>query len=586
MGLLKSGDILSWEDLKAAEKSIKERGIDQFVKVYRKNKLNYTCKFAFGDELELITLILKEGKYMLYCGSENIVGKTPSSFVEYARYMVEISALVPFNEQTISDVEKCIQGRIDDIEKISPDGVEVAMIPCFFNLTYDYFYDTKPLVNDVTLSLNFPFNGVTQHKRFTSFTENIRNRRGRKIEGYIEIMKDKNTTFDPSRYVLVDSMGQGMGCCGLQVTIQGETMANTRFLYDMLAIISPLVLRMTRGSPISSGKLINTETRWQMLEMSVDCRTDEERGSLYMRSDDPERYPYGSIIPKSRFSPVDFFISDHNSYMEEYNDIHVPLHDESYTKLIEEDVDVKLARHISSLFIRDPVVAYRETNEETFDDFENIQSSNWRSVRFKIPAEKVNSNLQGWKVELRSMEMQATVFENTAFIYLGFLLSEAIILYNLNLYIPISLVDTNFRRANAFVRNAKEFKKGALAEDTQTFYYRRNIKDSNKAVVCSGTLKTIFLGDDEYKGLLMYVYDVIDDKFREQSEHLKKYIRFIEDKLNNKYISLSDWIRRFVINHSEYKHDSIVHDSIIFDLTQTLLKIRKNNNITYLKNEP
>lgn len=585
MGLLRSGDILSWKDLKAATKNIKERGIKQFVTVYRKNKKNCVSKFAFGDELELMTVIHKDAMYMLYCGSENIVGKTPSSFVEYARYMVEISAVEPFNEQSIGHVEESILKRITEIEEVAPEGVSIIMIPCFFNLSYNYFYDTLPLRNDVTHSLNFPFNGVTQHKRFSSFTENIRNRRGRKIEGYVEIMKDKNTSFEPSKYVLIDSMGQGMGCCGLQLTIQGETMENTRYLYDMLAIFSPLALRLTRGSPIASGKLLNTETRWEMLEISVDCRTDEERGSLYIRSDDPERYPYGSRIPKSRFSPVDLFISNHASYRDEYNDIHVPIHDDSYSRLIDEDVDEKLARHISSLFVRDPVVSYNETNEETFDDFENIQSSNWRSVRFKIPAEKVNSNLQGWKVELRSMEMQATVFENTAFIYLGFLLSEAIILYNLNLYIPMSLVDTNFRRANKFVRAAKCFKKGQLSEDVQEFYYRRNLKDSGKPVICSGTIRTIFLGDYEYKGLLAYVYDVIDDKFKDKAELLKKYMKFIEDKLNNKYISLSEWIRRFVINHVDYKHDSIVHDSIIFDLTDTLLKIRKRNDVSYLLNE-
>lgn len=55
-------------------------------------------------------------------------------------------------------------------------------------------------------------------------------------------------------------------------------------------------------------------------------------------------------------------------------------------------IDDRLANHIARLFARDPVPAYEgEFIEEQIDDneivahFENIQSTNWNSLRFKPP---------------------------------------------------------------------------------------------------------------------------------------------------------------------------------------------------------
>ncbi|KCZ76557.1 hypothetical protein H311_02441, partial [Anncaliia algerae PRA109] len=137
---------------------------------------------------------------------------------------------------------------------------------------------------DITKSKHFSDNLITPHRRFFSFVENIRNRRGKKIEGYVRIMKDTNTGFtdeiEPCG-LLIDSMGQGMGCCCLQITLQAENLEKAKKLYDIFAILSPLMLRITRATPFSNGYLLNTETRWDMLSMSVDCRTDEERGKNY-----------------------------------------------------------------------------------------------------------------------------------------------------------------------------------------------------------------------------------------------------------------------------------------------------------------
>ena len=66
-----------------------------------------------------------------------------------------------------------------------------------------------------------------------------------------------------------------------------------------------------------------------------------------------------------------------------------------------------MSEHIAHLFIRDPLVVYKEKlhvdDEEELDHFENIQSTNYQTVRFKPPP--VDSKI-GWRVEMRPMEVR------------------------------------------------------------------------------------------------------------------------------------------------------------------------------------
>ena len=55
---------------------------------------------------------------------------------------------------------------------------------------------------------------------------------------------------------------------------------------------------------------------------------------------------------------------------------------------------------------------------------QNIQSTNWQTLRFKPPP--ANSPI-GWRVEFRPMEVQLTDFENAAFAVFIVLLSRAIL---------------------------------------------------------------------------------------------------------------------------------------------------------------
>jgi len=87
-----------------------------------------------------------------------------------------------------------------------------------------------------------------------------------------------------------------------------------------------------------------------------------------------------------------------------YDDLDLVYDKEIYDHLINSGIDVPLAKHIAHLFIRDPLVIYEDKvqldNSAFSDHFENIQSTNWQTVRFKPPPP--NSTI-GWRVEFRPM---------------------------------------------------------------------------------------------------------------------------------------------------------------------------------------
>jgi glutamate--cysteine ligase catalytic subunit len=96
----------------------------------------------------------------------------------------------------------------------------------------------------------------------------------------------------------------------------------------------------------------------------VDCRTDEEK--------DPNNE---NFIPKSRYSTINHYISNHNYVKPEYYDTIQYKVDPSLmeTLLQTEGIDEKLAFHVASLFSRDPIPAYSsEFDEEQINDSQNL----------------------------------------------------------------------------------------------------------------------------------------------------------------------------------------------------------------------
>jgi len=66
---------------------------------------------------------------------------------------------------------------------------------------------------------------------------------------------------------------------------------------------------LSAAGPIQKGKLSDYDLRWTVIEQSVDCRTEDERN--------PESENH---IPKSRYSSMNNYISNHQYVKDSHND--------------------------------------------------------------------------------------------------------------------------------------------------------------------------------------------------------------------------------------------------------------------------
>jgi len=426
--------------------------------------------------------------------------------------------------------------------------------------------------------------------------------------------------------VHMDAMAFGMGCCCLQITFQATDVEESRFIYDQLAVMAPIMMALTASTPAMKGRLLDTDCRWGIISESVDCRTSAERGRA-----DPNA-PYDALnangkrrIYKSRYDSISTYIyqgrasenGKSNRVLNAYNDIPLPIDEEKYHQLRKAEVDPALAQHVAHLFIRDPLVVFNGAVEEVNDEiqtehFESIQSTNWQTVRWKPPPPRNSPNAPhiGWRTEFRSMEMQLTDFENAAFSVFTVLLQRVILTFDLNLYIPISKVDANMQRAHS--RNAaakgKFFFRRHMAplEDGDDGYGVKYVsmfsraangdldeeaipakaEDENgvsqqrrSAPIAGGsgeensyeemTMAEIMTGKgDHFPGLIPLVRAYLDHIHCDSVtlNRLSEYLDFIEKRACGELITPATWMRNFIRNHDDYKGDSVVTDTIAHDL--------------------
>ena len=91
-------------------------------------------------------------------------------------------------------------------------------------------------------------------------------------------------------------------------------------------------------------------------------------------------------------------------------------------------------------------MSFEEPKVEGNSHFENLQSTNWNSLRFKNPP-TADSDI-GWRVEFRPMDIQLTDFENTALTVMVGMIANVINTFDFDFILPISLVDENMKRAH------------------------------------------------------------------------------------------------------------------------------------------
>ncbi|CAG8652443.1 34349_t:CDS:10, partial [Gigaspora margarita] len=537
MGLISEGKPLPWEQAKKYAEHIRNHGINQFLSIYNKTKNRDKNYLLWGDEIEYMVIayddesknaklslrtydilhkLQKEVEETLRNGEIAEVSWHP----EYATFVIEGVSLT-----CLLQVEQNMKLRRATASKYLNQNESIITLSSFprFGCSDQFLEPHHEPFGPKLKSAFMPDEVLNPHIKYQTLNEGLRCRRGTDVTINIPIFNDKkNQNLFPEcekalpDHIYMDSIAFGGGCCCLQVTIQACNIREARKLYDQLAVLGPIM-------PLKNDRF---------------------------------------VINKSRFDTIAYYISLDKTLKSEYNGSNSVYDRNIYNKLIDNGVDEILARHVAYLFIRDPLFVFEESlyqdDESSSNHFENIQSTNWQSVRFKPPP--LNSNI-GWRIEFRCMEVQITDFENAAFVIFMILLTRIILSYDLNFYIPISKVDENMATA---------YKRDAL--NTEKFWFRKNIFanfDGVEDEFEKMTINEIMNGKgNEFPGLINIIFQYFESMNIdiETRNHLGKYLEFIGMRASGKIQTAATWIRNFVRSHPNYKQDSIVSQEINYDL--------------------
>ncbi|XP_053794397.1 glutamate--cysteine ligase catalytic subunit isoform X1 [Vidua macroura] len=611
MGLLSQGSPLSWEETRRYAEHVRRHGILQFLHIYRALRDRHKDVLKWGDEVEyMLVKFDHENKKvrLLLCGEEvlqtlqdkgeKVNPNHPTLWrPEYGSYMIEGTPGQPYGG-TMSEfntVQDNMRKRRQEAASVLKENEAVCTVTSFPSLDLIVVlhrlgcpgftlpdYMPTPVEGGASKSLFFPDEAINKHPRFSTLTRNIRHRRGEKVVINVPIFKDKNTpspfieTFPNDDgeaakaakpdYIYMDAMGFGMGNCCLQVTFQACSISEARYLYDQLATICPIVMALSAASPFYRGYVSDIDCRWGVISASVDDRTREERGLEPLKNNHYR-------ISKSRYDSIDSYLSECG---EKYNDIDLTIDKDIYEHLIKEGIDHLLAQHIAHLFIRDPLTLFEEkihlddANES--DHFENIQSTNWQTMRFKPPPP--NSDI-GWRVEFRPMEVQLTDFENSAYVVFVVLLTRVILSYKLDFLIPLSKVDENMKVAQ---------KRDAVRQGM--FYFRKDICKGGNAVLDGCGSAQNGTGTDTEEYTLMSIDTIINGKegvfpglipilnsYLENMEvdvdtrcTILNYLKLIKKRASGELMTVARWMREFIAQHPDYKQDSVITDEMNYSL--------------------
>ena len=462
MGLLSLGTPLAWPDARPLASHVREHGIEQFLALWRKIKDRKGDILLWGDEIEYIVVAFDDEtknaklslrqeeilKVLSASDSETreaapaLAAQIPTFHPEYGRFMLESTPGSPYGASPaeLRGVERNMRLRRQIARShLKPNELPITLTS-YPRLGVTDAPFTEPHFEpngDASRSLFLPDQIINPHARFPTLTANIRKRRGSKVAINMPIFKDENTPspfIDPSipwdrdlfpedreakagaakpDHIYMDAMGFGMGCCCLQVTFQACSIQEARTVYDQLIPVGPIMLALTAASPAYRGYLADVDCRWNVISAAVDDRTPEERGEKPLPLEGHTLR--GGLdrdsmrMPKSRYDSVDSYLAQDPKNRREYNDNPLPVDEDIRKHLIEEGVDSLLADHLAHLFIRDPLVIFSEMvdqdDEHSTDHFENLQSTNWQTMRFKPPPP---GGKIGWRVEFRSMEVQVS----------------------------------------------------------------------------------------------------------------------------------------------------------------------------------
>ncbi len=454
--VLITGKVLPWNESLRKLLYVRRHGVKQFINRYHDAKGIRNDDPFWGDEVEYAILrsdklnkrvslslrapeVLEDLRAKEVAAAHALKNEEEGCIwhPEYGAWMIEGTPLKPYQglSTDLHRVESNMRLRRRQLLSVLlPNEIALTMtnfpmlgVPgsCF---TTTFTPPGGPITDSEYVSDDI----ISPHPRFRTLTANIRARRGKKVNIRVPLFEDDATPeFKDNkgfpRDVHMDAMAFGMGCCCLQLTFQGRDVAESRYMYDKLLVLSPIMLALSAATPIHRGRLVNTDVRWDVISASVDDRTPAEQGEVVVRENSssiPEMAGGGVIRqPKSRYGSASRFIysqqaadaangegsnantvqvpehtrgdaSKHNNNTilegEDFNDLNVPLNDDVLKLMTSKNIDNTLARHISHIFSRDPLVLFEGCIEEIDDEreiehFVNLLSTNWQTVRWKPP---------------------------------------------------------------------------------------------------------------------------------------------------------------------------------------------------------
>ncbi|SCV03372.1 LAMI_0H07624g1_1 [Lachancea mirantina] len=622
MGLLSLGTPLPWLESRQYNEHVRDNGVQQLLYSFKAAYGRKNDIFYWGDELEFImfkfqnhdgegqnaVLTLESDDVLTSLNNEDISICEANDVLfhpEYGRYMIEATPASPYEGLNTEYVENNMQIRRKLVEqRLAGRGCRLAAMAVFPRMGCEDFSDIKNVWdhhNNASKSLYLPDEVTNRHARFPTLTANIRTRRGEKVNIQVPMYKDKFTPyrddsvykrdwFEPEDsesvlaakpgYIYMDAMGFGMGCCCLQITLQAPDISKARYVYDSLANIATIMLAATAASPFFKGWLADQDVRWNVISSAVDDRTPYERGvaPLLPQSNNghgssikanPQR------IPKSRYSVVDLFLGGNEFFDRSFNDTDVPLNEKVLETLQSNDIfelDYDLARHFSHLFIRDPLVIFQERinqdNLTSTDHFENIQSTNWQSLRFKPPNQKATPDQKdapGWRVEFRTMELQMTEFENAAYSCFIHIITECLLTFSheINPYMPMSKIWENMEIAH---------RRDAVLE--QQFHWKDDLHGGRTSLsnmdhvfhnVKSGLFPQFIDRLLKYKSMVTESWRELVKSKDSSNVRLFYYLKLISDRATGNLPTAAKFLRQYVLSHPDYSQDSRVTKEINYD---------------------
>lgn len=178
-----------------------------------------------------------------------------------------------------------------------------------------------------------------------------------------------------------------------------------------------------------------------------------------------------------------------------------------------------------------------------------------------------------------------TDFANAALTVFTVLLSRVVLFFNLNVYVPVSLVDANMVTASK--RGAAQFGR---------FYFRKRITPNSWSASPTGSASTaadpwtlmsleeVLMGlpagpgaESEFPGLMPLIFAYLDLIGCEETVHkqLEVYLSFLVARARGEIPTEAEWMRRFIAAHPDYHGDSVVSEAVAHDLLVEIDRVER-----------